>query len=155
MSSDLDNQTEHARLLAMDFRKAIDRALKAGELHRTVIASFPRGCCGYISDLLQRFLYENGIETLYVSGTYRNNSTNDLQPHAWLELSDGTIVDITGDQFRFEPHPLQNDCPVYCDKPNRFYRRFELDPPCQCKGTYSMDINRKEREAYDIICKFL
>lgn len=155
MSSDLGNQTERVRLLAIDFRKAIDRALKAGELHRTVIASFPRGCCGYTSDLLQRFLDENGIKTLYVSGTYRNYSTNDSQSHAWLELSDGTIADITGDQFRFEPYPLQNDCPVYCDKPNRFYRRFELAPPCQCNGTYSMDIERKEKEAYDIICKYL
>lgn len=155
MSGNLDNQTDLVRSLANDFRKAIDCALEAGELHRTVIASFPRGCCGYTSDLLQRFLYENGIETLYVSGTYRNNSTNDLQSHAWLELSDGTIVDITGDQFRHKPYPLQNDCPVYCDKPNGFYKRFELDPPCQCEGSFSKDVLRKEQDAYDIICKFL
>lgn len=155
MSSDLDNQTERARLLATDFRKAIDRALKAGELHRTVIASFPRGCCGYTSDLLQRFLDENEIETLYVSGTYRDCSTNDSQSHTWLELTDGTVVDITGDQFRNKSYPLQNDCPVYCGKPNGFYMHFELDPPCQCKGTYSMDIKRREMKAYDIICRFL
>lgn len=155
MSDNNDNQIESVRLLAIDFRRAIDRALKAGELHRTVIASFPRGCCGYTSDLLQRFLVENGIKTLYVSGTYRNYSTNDSQSHAWLELFDGTIVDITGDQFLFEPYPLQNHCPVYCDKPNGFYKHFELDPPCQCNGTYSIDIERKEKEAYDIICKYL
>lgn len=155
MSGNLDNQTEHVRLLATGFRKAIERALEAGELHRTVIASFPIGCCGYTSDLLQMYLDENDIITQYVSGTYHECSTGDSQSHAWLELNDGTIVDITGDQFRFEPQPLQNDRSVYCDKPNDFYDLFELAPPCQCEGTYSMDIERKEKQAYDIICKYL
>lgn len=155
MSGTLDNQTKLVRSLANDFRKAIERALEADRLGRTVIASFPSGCCGYTSDLLQRYLAEKGIATRYVSGTYRDCSTNDSQPHAWLELCDGTVVDITGDQFRFEPHPLKNNCPVYCGKPNDFYNLFELDPPCECDGTNSMDTDRKEREAYDIICKYL
>lgn len=42
--------------LAKDFRKAIERALEADELYRTVIASFPSGCCGYTSDLLSEYL---------------------------------------------------------------------------------------------------
>ena len=155
LSNKFDNQTELVRSLASNFRKAIDCALEADKLYGTVIASFPIACCGYTSDLLQRYLAEKGIATRYVSGTYRDYSTNDLQSHAWLELIDGTIVDITGDQFRFEPYPLQNDCPVYCDKPNEFYNRFELAPPCQCEGSFSKDVLRKEQEAYDIICKFL
>lgn len=155
MSSDLGNQTERVRLLVIDFRKAIERALEADKLYRTVMASFPSGCCGYTSDLLQRYLAEKGIAARYVSGTYRDFLTNDSLSHAWLELTNGTIVDITGDQFRFEPYPLKNDCPVYCDKPNKFYNRFELDPPCQCEGSFSKDVLRKEQEAYDIICKFL
>lgn len=155
MSGNQDNQTELAWSLASDFRKAIDRALKADKLYSTVIASFPIGCCGYTSDLLKRYLDEHGIKTWYVSGTYRDPSTNNSQSHAWLKLADGTVIDITGDQFRFELYPLQNDCPVYCDKPNEFYNLFELAPPCQCEGTYSMDIKRKEKLAYDIICKFL
>lgn len=155
MSGNLDNQTDIVRSLANDFRKAIDCALEDDKLYGTVIASFPIACCGYTSDLLQRYLAEKGIETRYVSGTYRDCSTNDSQSHAWLELTDGTIVDITGDQFRYKPRPLQNDSPVYCGKPNDFYNLFELDPPCEYVGTNSMDIGRKEREAYDIICKFL
>ena len=155
MSGILDNQTKLVRSFANDFRKAIERALEADRLCRTVIGSFPSGCCGYTSDLLQRYLAEKGIATRYISGTYRDYSINDSQSHAWLELNDGTIVDITGDQFRFEPYPLQNDCPVYCGKPNDFYNLFELDPPCECEGTYSMNIDRKEKEAYDIICKYL
>ena len=155
LSSKIDNQKDFVLSLANDFRKAIDRALEADKLHSTVLASFPRGCCGYTSDLLQRFLGEKGITTKYVSGTYRDCSTIDSQSHAWLELTDGTIVDITGDQFRHKSYPLQNDCPVYCDKPNGFYKRFELDPPCQCEGSFSKDVLRKEQDAYDIICKFL
>lgn len=155
MNNYCDNQIERVQLYSTNFRKAIDCALEAGELYRTVIARFPTGCCGYTSDLLQRHLAEKGISTRYVSGTYRGYSNNDLQSHAWLELDDGTVVDITGDQFRFEPYPLQNDCPVYCAKPNDFYDLFELDSPCQCEGTYSMDIVRKEKFAYDIICKYL
>lgn len=155
MSGNLDNQTEHVRLLATAFRKAIERALEAGELRHTVIASFPIGCCGYTSDLLQRYLRENDIKTRYASGVYRDCSTGDSQSHAWLELNDGTVVDITGDQFRYKPQPLQNDRSVYCGKPNDFYDLFELDPPCQCEGTYSLDIVRKEKLAYGIICKYL
>lgn len=155
MSDNLDNQVEYVRSLAIAFRMAIGRAQESGDLSRTVIASFPIGCCGYTSDLLKRYLDEHGIKTWYVSGTYRDPSTNYSQSHAWLELADGTVIDITGDQFRFELYPLQNDCPVYCDKPNEFYNLFELAPPCQCEGTYSMDVKRKVKLAYDIICKFL
>lgn len=96
-----------------------------------------------------------GIATRYVSGTYRDCLTNDSQSHAWLELTDGTIVDITGDQFRNKLCPLLNDFPVYCGEPNDFYNLFELDPPCECDETNSMDIGRKEKEAYDIISAFL
>lgn len=155
MSGNFDSQTKLVRSLANDFRKAIERALEADKLHGTVIASIPIACCGYTSDLLQRYLAEKGIATRYISGTYRDYSINDSQSHAWLELNDGIIVDISGDQFRFEPYPLQNDCPVYCGKLNEFYNRFELDPPCQCEGSFSKDVLRKEQEAYDIICKFL
>lgn len=155
LSSDLDSQTERVRLLAIDFRKAIDHALKAGDFYRSVIASFSIGFCGYTSDLLQRYLGEKGIATRYVSGTYHDSSTDDSQSHAWLELTNGTIVDITGDQFRNKLYPLQNDCPVYCGKSNAFYNFFELALPCQCEDTYSMDIKRKEKLAFDNICTFL
>lgn len=155
MSDNLDNEVEYARSLANAFRMAISRAQESGELSRTVIASFPSGCCGYTSDLLQRYLSDKGIAARYVSGTYRDCSTDNSQSHAWLELTDGTIVDITGDQFRNKSRPLQNDSPVYCGKPNDFYNLFELDPPCECDETNSMDIGRKEKEAYDIICKYL
>ncbi|MBC2726029.1 MAG: transglutaminase domain-containing protein [Desulfosporosinus sp.] len=53
---------------------------------------FPHGCCGDTSNLLSRFLRDNGISTEYVSG-FRGN-----QSHAWLEY-DNLIIDITAYQF--------------------------------------------------------
>lgn len=82
MSDNTDNQIERVRLFAIDFRKAIDRALEAGELFRIAIALFSLGCCGFTSDLLQRFLDENGINTRYVSGVYRDSRGAVSQPHA-------------------------------------------------------------------------
>ena len=155
MSVNSDNQVEYVRSLANAFRMAIGRAQESGDLSRTVIKSFPRACCGYTSDLLQRYLDEHVIKTRYVSGTYRDPSTNDSQSHAWLELTDGTVIDITGDQFRHERPPLKNDCPVYCDKPNVFYSLFELDPLSEYEGSFSKEVLRKEQEAYDFVCKFL
>ena len=61
MSGNFDSQMELVRSLANDFRKAIDRALEADKLHSTVIASFPSGCCGYTSDLLQRYLSDKAV----------------------------------------------------------------------------------------------
>lgn len=40
LSDNTDNQIERVRLLAIDFRKAIDRAQEAGELFHTAIAFF-------------------------------------------------------------------------------------------------------------------
>lgn len=143
MSDNLDNQVEYVRSLAIAFRMAIGRAQESGELSRTVIATFPIGCCGYTSDLLKRYLDEHDIKTWYVSGTYRS-STNDSQSHAWLELADGTVIDITGDQFRFELYPLQNDCPVYCDKPNEFTISSNLPRPVNARAPIQWISNAKK-----------
>ena len=53
---------------------------------------FPRGCCGDASNLLAKYLKENGFKTEYVCGM------RGKQSHAWLEYMD-LIIDITADQF--------------------------------------------------------
>lgn len=120
MSDNLDNQVEYVRSLAIAFRMAISRAQESGELSRTVIASFPRACCGYTSDLLQRYLDKHGIKTWYVSGTYRDPSTNDSQSHAWLDVDSWTVKDtekavsIFYDNWR---HDIFNDMVKRFDLP--------------------------------------
>ncbi|MFT8349294.1 transglutaminase domain-containing protein [Clostridium saccharoperbutylacetonicum] len=46
------------------------------------IFEFPRGCCGDASNLLAKFLRDNGIECEYVCGI------KGQQSHVWLECDD-------------------------------------------------------------------
>ena len=73
------NREEKIFQLACDFREAIDRLSEEGAFERSpVMRSFPKGSCGYVSDMLGEFLNNNGIDTLYVYGIYGDQS------HAWL-----------------------------------------------------------------------
>lgn len=78
--------------LTSKFRVAIESMTK-GEFGKSEwFSRFPRGCCGDSSELLSKYLMENGIKAEYVWGM------NDNQSHAWLEYN-GYIIDITADQF--------------------------------------------------------
>lgn len=90
--------------LVKQFRGAIDVAWGAGDFDKDFsFKNFPCGCCGDTSDLLAQFLLENGIRTYYVCGTYRGGSFEGYQSHAWLLTDNNTIIDITGDQFKYNP----------------------------------------------------
>lgn len=117
--------------LAEQFRKAIDEALESGDFEDDYnFSKFPYGCCGFTSDLLAKYLYENGIETLYMSGKHKNNN----QGHAWLETYDGTVIDITRDQFRNRRGTLRSKDPVYVGPEDSFTNAFKKDEPV--KGYY-------------------
>lgn len=108
------------------FRKAIDKAKKEGLFYKDIsFHSFPTGCCGDASDLLGHYLLEKGIPTRYVCGTYHGNNEWDDQSHAWLQYGDKTIIDISGDQFRFADEFYNFDNPVYIGPNNRFHRLFK------------------------------
>ena len=114
--------------LANQFRDAIHLAKDAGEFYKDVLfCNFPRGCCGDASDLLAQFLLENGIRTYSVSGTYRDGSFDNTQSHAWLLTNNQTIIDITGDQFRYNPVFLNYDKSVYVGAEDHFYKLFEVE----------------------------
>ena len=110
--------------IASSFRDAIQSAVQAGELRE--MASFPHGCCTYASDLLQRYLLEQGIVTWYLSGQYDYGWK--AESHAWLETEDGMVIDITGDQYRYKN--LKFTDPVYVGVRNDgFHDKFILDEP--------------------------
>lgn len=111
--------------IATAFRAAIEEAVKAGGLRE--LNTFPRGCCSYASDLLQRYLIErHGIFTWYMSGQYGYGW--DAESHAWLETQDGIVIDITGDQYKFKK--LKFTEPVYVgSRADGFHDKFELDEP--------------------------
>ena len=118
---------ENLKRLVEKFRVAIDKAKNEGEFKNDLIFSkFPHGCCGDTSDLLAEFLLRKGIRTNYVCGTfYYNDEEHDLQSHAWLFTEDHTIIDITGDQFKYNSALLNYDIPVYVGKEDNFHKLFE------------------------------
>lgn len=112
--------------IASKFRNAIQAAIRSGDVSDINLRNFPFGACGYTSDLLQRYLSEKGVPTLYVSGQYGNGL--EAKNHAWIETLDGTVIDITGDQFASqEPH---FSVPVYVGpRENGFHDKFILEDP--------------------------
>ena len=67
------------------------------------ITDFPRGACGHASEMLGRYLRSTlGIEPEYVLRDFYSSDGEWLGGHAWLEWN-GLIIDITGDQFGWEP----------------------------------------------------
>jgi hypothetical protein len=114
--------------LVNQFRDAIDVAMVAGDFDEDLtFRRFPRGCCGDTNDLLAQFLMENGIRTYYVCGTNRDGSPENYQSHAWLLTDNHILIDITGDQFKYNPDFLNYDKPVYVGIKDDFHRLFEVE----------------------------
>ena len=122
--------------LASKFRLAIEAALADGRFSDEIVFSrFPRGCCGDSSDLLAQYLLENGIRTYYVCGTHYEDDCENNQSHAWLLTEDEVIIDITADQFKYDPIYSYYDLPIYVGHGNEFYDMFEVEK-------YSIRVNR-------------
>ena len=114
--------------LVIKLRHAIDRAADNREFNGIICFDhFPRGCCGMASDILGHYLIEHGIESNYVCGTYRDGGFENNRSHAWVELYDGTIIDITGDQFKYDDVFLRYDVPVYFGPMDAFHEMFEVE----------------------------
>jgi hypothetical protein len=138
--------------IATAFRAAIEEAVRIGELRE--LNTFPRGCCSYASDLLQRYLIEQyGFFNWYMSGRYGYGW--DAESHAWLETQDGIVIDITGDQYAFKK--LKFTIPVYIGpRADGFHDKFELDEPV----TYSRSEdpfgrNREFDRRYEAVIRHL
>ena len=144
--------------LVTEFRKAVECAQNEGALKENqIISRFPKGCCGEISSLLAKYLFENGINTYEVSGTFRSENPEEKQSHAWLMLEGNTIVDITGDQFKDNPLFLYFSEKVYVGPMNEFYELFEdiAEFPYEdfTEGTNKINIQRKKN--YEIILGYI
>ena len=114
--------------LVKQFRDAIDVARDAGDFDNDFsFEKFPRRCCGDTSYLLAQFLLENSIRTSYVCGMYRGRSLQNNQSHAWLLTDNCTIIDITGDQFKYNPDFLNYDKSVYVGAEDDFHGLFKVE----------------------------
>lgn len=115
--------------LATEFREAMEQAQEDGVFRNDIFLKFfPRRSCGEASTLLAEYLMENGHSTCYICGTYYGDDEDYMQSHAWLLTDDEKlIVDITGDQFRGNPHFLYFDEPVFVGKHHELYDLFEYN----------------------------
>ena len=138
--------------LISNFRNAIDKAKSDGRFSKySYFRDFPIGCCGTTSDILGTYLLEKGIHTRYVCGIYRGSGFENTQSHAWLILDDSTIIDITGDQFKYNELFYNNNEKVYVGKKNKFYKLFEEDfPPHEIYC-----LNHDEKMLLNIIKEYL
>lgn len=127
--------------LAIRFRSAIDGAKSDGRFMADQnFINFPRGCCGITSELLARFLIDNGVDGTIICmyGTYYDDSLG-WPSHSWLRINNDLIVDITGDQFEFYPRPINFKEPVYVGPYTRFHRMFEITAEEQCNNYFPLD----------------
>lgn len=148
------------KILACDFRKAIDEAKENNE-PEIFFRKFPNGQCGHTSDILAQYFIDNNIGPItYVNGTYYsdiNDDPDDRQAHTWL-IVDGLVIDITGDQFRNRKKPLKYDVPVYVGPMTEYYKLFEVGPGGSCEHLglekHWSDYD-KLKEWYDTILRYL
>ena len=115
------NNTEEIKTLAEQLRKAIEQTA----FTTPPMDQFPAGCCGDATIFLSEFLMEHGYECSYHCGARPMGEEANPQNHAWV-IVDGTIADITGDQFKNDDEFLGYDVPVYVGEMDDFHMLFYI-----------------------------
>ena len=139
--------------LVAEFRLGIEKAKADNKLSVDQrFRNFPAGCCGPTSELLARYLLDNGVKTelTYISGTYLDHS------HAWLEMGNGHIIDITADQFRYYPELFNFNISVYIGQYSRTHKLFDVWTRDRCDNHYPLSDRKylfqlSDKRLYDII----
>lgn len=113
----------------MKIRNALEKLAKGNS---GILKNFPKGCCGYSSNLIATYLEEHGLGTFNYIEAKKNKC---IDSHAWLLSQDGYVIDLTADQFGLEPiiyikdvHPLLNDFPIQRSMGNaNIFKGLKLD----------------------------
>lgn len=146
--------------LAIRFRRAADEAFDMDAFGQGYpFDNFPHECCDDMCDLFGQILFEKGVSVYKVHGIYRYDNWENQYSHVWLRLKDGTIIDLTGDQYEDDPIMLNYDVPCYMGKPNHLHNLFHKEElreyPYYGIDNYSDDNTRKRLwKLYDIILGF-
>ena len=142
--------------IASIFRMAIEKAKLDGRFaHDCRFRSFPSGCCDDTSALLSEYLTCLGVDCKIIEGTYYDDDPEITSSHGWIEINNETIIDITGDQYKYNTVTRFSEA-VYVGKYTEFYRMFRDNLFTELRGIHG-EMVRKRRltELYNIICEYL
>lgn len=96
--------------LVQTFRAKMDYAYIEGLFSDDIIfRRFPKGCCGDTCYLLAEYLNLHGIQTIYVCGSFHDQS------HAWLVIKDNRIH-IPSPKYYTMPDDLRKTLKIYGEK---------------------------------------
>lgn len=146
--------------IAFKFRKSVDDAFEYGALGPDYpFNNFPQECCDDMCDLFGQLLFEKGVLIYKVHGIYRYDNWAHQYSHVWLTLEDGTIIDLTGDQYKDDSIMLNYDIPCYVGKEKGLYKLFPKKErklyPYYGIDNYGNEKARKRLwKLYDIILSF-
>ena len=146
--------------LVYEFRKALEIIVDKKMYGRLYLfESFPKGCCGYTSDLLATYLIDSGISRERIQ-LLNSETKEEKYTHSWLMIDNRFFVDITADQFNGKTYfkkyePIPSCCIVPCN--TYLYECFDKEKMeyTSCIGidSYSGDIPPKLREIYDLVIR--
>ena len=143
--------------IASEFRDAIEKA-KADRkfVNDCRFTYFPRGCYDDASALLSEYLNLFGIKCKIVEGTYYDDNPEFTSSHGWIELPDGRVIDITGDQFKYDPVIRFSEA-VYLGEYTEFHRMFNENMFTEEQGIHNDGEVRRRRleDLYNTICEYL
>ncbi len=150
-------EVDEIRRVAVSFRKAIEKAKTEGHFSKDVrFKDFPKGCCDDASFLLSEYLLKYDIQCKIVEGTYYDDNPEWTRSHGWIALNNGTIIDITGDQFKYN-EITHFSKEVYVGKMTSFHKKFNEEMFTEPQGIYSEHKVRyiRLKQLYRIICENL
>jgi hypothetical protein len=120
------------------------------------LKNYPTGCCDRAAMLLMRHLHDEGFANARcVFARLRRDRT---RQHVWVEV-DGTLIDITADQFkRSRPRPA----PVIVTKDSQWHRRryvfhsyMEYTPDWTERTDYSEKARRLIEPMYGVLAAII
>lgn len=136
--------------LVNDFRMAIESAKDNGDFRSDCrFKYFPRGCCDDTCYLLSEYLKREGYKCSVVTGSHYDGNPKNNCSHTWILLNADTVIDITGDQFKYDP-VLCFDVSVYIGKETDFHKQFDENRFLEEPGIQLNDSSERKRRMRDL-----
>ena len=138
-----------------DFRKAIKLAKDNGEFRDdSRFKYFPKGCCDDTSYLLSEYLKRKGYKCCVVTGNHYDGDPENNCSHTWILLKEDTVIDITGDQFKYDPVFYFN-IPVYIGDETEFHKKFNENRRIETAGIQQDGSYERMLDLFQTITRYM